>query len=328
MGRYDEALASFRRCLAIEPNDAATHYEIGYIHFLQGDYHAALEQLQSPLRHYPEDWEVYSLIGCCWLRLGNYDEALNSFAEALHLAPRPLAQAQVVERIAMVERYREIGAPRWAKDRLYAEHGVAYLGSAQDDGLQLDEMQDYHFTYPDIGTTLRRFLALCDACGWRFTCVVGLDRLARPLAEALAQLLGVQHRFADSVQADDLPLLVLAIGREAELLDLAVERIPGQAITFCLGLNWLRHRQLLPDVTGIIARGACSVPWEPELRRLRSDGAPPELLSICLARAAEQLVAAVHDTPPSTNLADQVRYYCRHDRLRFADIFESTVLAL
>ncbi len=228
----------------------------------------------------------------------------------------------------MVERYREIGAQRWAKDRLYAEHGVAYLGSAQDDGLQLDEMQDYHFTYPDIGTTLQRFLALCEACGWRFTCVVGLDRLARPLAEALAQLLGVQHRFADSVQADDLPLLVMAIGREAELLDLAVERIPGQAITFCLGLNWLRHRQLLPDITGVIARGACSVPWEPELRRLRSDGARPEQLNTCLARAAEQLVAAAHDTPPDTNRIDQVRYYCRHDRLRFADIFESAALVV
>jgi tetratricopeptide (TPR) repeat protein len=328
LSRYDEGLAAFQRCLAIEPNDAATHYEIGYIYFLQGSYRAALEQLQSPLRHYPEDWEVYNLIGSCWLRLGDYDEALNSFAEALHLAPRPLAQAQVVERIAMVERHREIGPPRWAKDRFYAEHGVAYLGSAQDDGLQLDEMQDYHFTYPDIGTTLQRFLALCDECGWRFTCVVGLDRLARPLAEALSQLLGVEYRFTDTVQPGDLPLLVLAIGREAELLDLAVERIPGQAITFCLGLNWLRHRQLLPDITGIIARGACSVPWEPELRRLRSDGAQPDQLNACLARAAEQLVAAVHDTPPDTNLAQQVRYYCRYDRLRFADIFESATLVV
>jgi tetratricopeptide (TPR) repeat protein len=324
LGRYDEALTSFKRCLAIEPNDPATHYEIGYIHFMCGDYNAAIEQLQSPLRHYPEDWEVYNLLGSCHLRLGAYDEALAAFGDALRLAPRPIAQAQINERISTVERYREIDTPRWAKDRLYAEHGVAYLGSAQDDGLRLDEVHDYHFTYPDIGTTIQRFLALSAECGWCFTCVVALDRLARPLADALAHLLDVPQRFTDDVQAGDLPLLVMAVGREAELLDLALERIPGKAVTFCLGLNWLRHNQLLPDVSGVIVRGACSVPWEPELRRLRSDGARHELLGACLDRAAEQIVAAVEDTPPDSNLARQVRYYCHHRRLRFAGTFKAT----
>jgi hypothetical protein len=123
------------------------------------------------------------------------------------------------------------------------------------------------------------------------------------------------------VLAADAPLLIMAVGREAELLDLATERVPGKAVTFCLGLNWLRHNQLLPDLTGVIARGACSVPWEPELRRLRSDGARPAQLDICLGRAAEQIVAAVQSTSPDENIAHQVRYYCRHSRLRFAGIF-------
>lgn len=324
LGRHDEALETFRRCLRLEPNDPATHYEIGFIHFIRGDYRAALDQLQLPLHHYPEDWEVHNLMGCCQLRLGAYDEALTAFGNALHLAGRPLAQAAVLQRICTVERYREIGSPHWAKDRLYAEHGVVYLGSAQDDGLRMNEAHDYHFTYPDIGTTLRRLVALREACGWRFTCVVALDRLALPLACALAQIAGVPQRYTHDVQADDLPLLVLAIGREAELLELAVERIPGPSATFCLGLNWLRHSKLLPDITGIIARGACSVPWEPELRRLRSDGARPEQLADCLDRAAEQIVTAAHDTPPDANLTHQVRYYLRHHRLRFADIFEAS----
>jgi tetratricopeptide (TPR) repeat protein len=323
LGRYDEALAAFRRCLALEPGDPATHYEIGFIHFMRGEYQAALEQLQPPLRHYPEDWEVYKLIGSCQLRLGAYDEALAAFGSALRFARLPLAQAEVIERICTVERYREIGSPRWAKDRLYAEYGVAYLGSAQDDGLRLEEMQDYHFTYPDIGTTLHRFLALREACGWRFTSVVALDRLARPLADALAHVLGVPQSYTHEVQPSDLPLLVLAVGREAELLELAVERIPGKAVTLCLGLNWLRHSTLLPDVTGIIARGACSVPWETELRRLRSDGARAEQLAACLGRAAEQIVAAVHETSPDANLRRQVRYYCRHHQLRFTEVFEN-----
>lgn len=323
LGRHDEALAAFRRCLALQPDDPATHYEIGYIHFKRGEYRAALEQLQLPLRHYPEDWEVHNLLGCCQLRLGAYDEALTAFGSALRLAPRPSEQAMVVQRIRTVERYREIGSPRWAKDQLYAEHGVVYLGSAQDDGLHLGECSDYHFTYPDIGTTLRRLLAVSEACRWRFTCVVALDRLAWPLADALSHLANVPQRYAHDVQPDDLALLVLAIGREAELLELAIERIPGASITFCLGLNWLRHSKLLPDVTGIIARGACSVPWEPELRRLRSDGARSEQLSACLGNAAEQIVAAAGDMPLDANLTRQMHYYVRHKHLRFAEIFES-----
>jgi tetratricopeptide (TPR) repeat protein len=323
LGRYDDALSAFERCLALEPNDPATHYEIALIHFVRGDYRAALEQLQVPLRDFPADWEVYNLVGSCQLRLGAFDDSLVAFDKALRLAPRPSAQAEVIEHICTVERYREVGTPRRAKERLYAEHGVAYLGSAQDDGLRLDEFQDYHFTYPDIGTTLQRFVGLSEGCGWHVTCVVGLDRLALPLAAALSQLFGVPQRRADEIEPDDLPLLTLAIGREAELLKLAVERVPGEAMTFCMGLNWLRHSKLLPDVTGIVARGACSVPWEPELRRLRSDGARPEQIAACLERAAEQIVVAVRDTLPDANLARQVRYYSRrHRHLRFADIFE------
>src|SRR5262249_54617568 len=58
LGRPDEALATFQRCLTIEPGDPASHYEIGLIHFLKGDYQAALEEIKLPLEHYPEDWEV------------------------------------------------------------------------------------------------------------------------------------------------------------------------------------------------------------------------------------------------------------------------------
>lgn len=322
LSRYDDAMAAFERCAAIEPDDPASHYEIAFIHFLKDDYRAALAKLEGPLREYSDDWEVLRLLGNCRLRLGQYDEALAAFSAALGQAPRPAAQAEVIEQICTIERYRDLGAPSSAKDRLYADHGVVYLGSAQDDGLRLDEALDYHFTYPDIGTTLRRFIALSENLGWYFTCVVALDRQAAPLADALAALLGVPQRRSDDIRAEDLPLLILAVGREAELLKLAIERVPGEAITFCLGLNWLRHGRLLPDVTGIVARGACSVPWESELRRLRCDGAGPEQIATCRRHAAEQIVAAWRDAAPDQNLARQVRYYRRHRHLRFADVFD------
>jgi len=323
LGRYDEALAAFQRCLALEPGDAASHYEIGLIHFLKGEYQAALDRLQLPLREYPDDWEIYHLIGSCQLSLRLFDEALHSFGVALRLAPRRTAQAEVIEQIDRISRYREIGEARWAKDRLYAEHGVVYLGSAQDDGLHLDECQEYHFTYPDIATTLRRFIAIQADLGWRCTCVVALDRQAAPLADALALLLNLPRQRANAIRPGELPLLVLAVGREAELLKLAIERIPGAALIFCLGLNWLRHSQLWPDITGIVARGACTVPWEPELRRLRCGGARPDQIEACQAHAAKQIVAATRDPTNDPNIEPQIDYYRIHSNLRFAHIFEA-----
>ena len=321
LGRHDEALAAFRRCLSLAPGDPASYFQIASIYFAQGEYQPALDWLELPLSRYPDDWEVYHLVGSCQLRLNMFDAALGSFTMALRLADRPTAQAEVIEQMRMIARYREIGAPRWAKDRLYAEHGIAYLGSAQDDGLRLDECQDYHFTYPDIGTTLRRLLATQAGLGWRCTCVVALDHQAAPLADALAELLELPRLQANGILAGELPLLVLAVGREAELLKLAVERIPGAALIFCLGLNWLRHSQVWPDVVGVVARGACSVPWEPELRRLRCNGAPSEQIDACQKRAAARIVAATRDVDGDTNIGQQIDYYRAHPNLRFAHIF-------
>jgi tetratricopeptide (TPR) repeat protein len=321
--RLDEAQAAFRRCLELEPGDPAAHYELGYIHFLRAEYADAIGELQHALKEYPEDWEVQTLIGRCYLRLGSYEAAHAAFSRALHIAARPQAQAEIVGMLEVVERYRELQAPYTAKDRLYAEHGVVILGSATDDGLRIEEAGDYHFTYPDIGVTLRRLLALAAGCGWSFTCVVALDRLATPLAAALAEVLDVPQRATHDVQPGDLPLLVMAVGREAELLELAVERIPGGQVTFCLGLNWLRRASLLPDIVGIVAREACSVPWEPELRRLRSDGAAPERIATCLADAAARITAAARDTTPDPNIAQQIAYYAEaHVRVRFGEVVE------
>ncbi len=322
LGRYDDAETEFERCLEQRPGDAACTFEIGTIAFLKGHYAAALQHLQVPLRLFPDDWEVHSLAGNCYMRLGNYDSALEAFGQALHVATQPRAQAQVIEAIRAIDRHRELGQLRWAKDRFYAEHGVVYLGAAQDDGVRLDEFQDFHFTYPDIGATVRRFLEVQAAFDWSFSRVVALDRQSAPLAGALAELLGVQECHADAVQAGELPLFVQGVGREAELLKLAVERAPVPAVTFCLGLNWLRHSAVLPDIIGVVARGACSVPWESELRRLRCDGAPPQQVSACQGRATERILAATHELAP-TNSAEQARYYQRHPHLRFTSLFET-----
>jgi hypothetical protein len=85
---------------------------------------------------------------------------------------------------------------------------------------------------------------------------------------------------------------------------------------------------VLPDISGVVARGVCSVPWEPELRRLRCDGAPAEQLGECQRRAATQILAATREIAHDPALAALVRYYRRHRHLRFASMFEPAAPAL
>ncbi len=325
--RYEDALRIFQRCLQFNPEDSATHYELGLIHFSRGEFGVALEHLQRPLRSYPEDWEVHNLLGKCHLELRCYDEAISSFGRALMLTNDPQVQAVILDSITTVERYREFRNLSNTKDQMYAQEGVVYLGSAQDDGLAVAEVQDYHFTYPDIGTTIQRLLALQQGIRWQFTAVVTVDKLAQPLGDALGQLLHLPVRQVTELTADDTALLVMGVAREAELLLLTIEHAPCVTLSFCLGLNWLRHRKVLPELIGIVARGSCSVPWEPELRRLRADGAPVAQIDACIQLATEQILQAVHETPLDKNLPRQVRYYTRkHRRLSFSILHERTAL--
>lgn len=312
--RYEEALEAFHQCLSLAPNDSATHLEIGYIHLSRGEYSQALRYLQTPLHAYPEDWEIHNLLGKSYLGLRHYDEALNAFGQALLLAGGPNAQAELLDNIITVTRHREFRNLHSVKDQLYAEEGVIYLGSAQDDGLNVRTVHTYHFTYPDIATTLQRFVALAQSSGWRFSAVVAADTLTRPLVEVLSQLLDVPVQRAEALHPADKVLLVIAVAREPELLQLTLERLPCAATTFCLGLNWQRHSRIVPDLIGIAAQSGCSVPWEAELRRLRADGFPPDQITRCVMRAATILATAVRETPIDANLPRQIRYYTRTHR--------------
>lgn len=317
--QFDSAITAFQKCLQLEPEDAATHYEISYIYFSWGNFTTALDYLQLPLSKYPEDWEVHHLMGKCYLGLQQHDEALGSFGRALMLTNLPEVQTELLENINQVERHREFRTLNSVKDRVYAQEGVVYIGSAQDNGLLVADIDDYHFTYPDIGTTLQRLLALQQGYRWDFTALVMLDKLSYPLAISMSQLLHLPLRQFDELQPDDTALLVLAVAREAELLQLALERVPCKLVSFCLGLNWLRHSHDLPDIIGIVARKACSVPWDAELRRLRADGSSPAAINACIYQAAGQIIQAFQDTPPDRNLPRQVRYYTRnHRRLSFS----------
>ncbi len=316
--RLDEARHAFLRCLSLCPDDSVTLYQLAVIALRRQEYRQALEYVRLPIHCYPDDWELYRIRGVCHLHLGEQDDAAMAFAQARHYAPGQLARMMVAEHEAMLYRLQEIGPAQSLKERLYIEAATVVLGSAQDDGLTLYERRHFHFTYPDIGVTLRRFVLLAESCEWPVSCVAALDRTSLPLAGALAQLCEVPLRPLECLDAEDAPLLVLGMGREPEVLDVATERIP-HAWVFCLGMCWPYQNTTLPDVVGVVASGCCSLPWEAELRRMHMDRSSQSAIATCLMLAQEAILHAALACEPEPTGPEQCAYYAQlADGMRFA----------
>lgn len=314
LGRYDVAREALERCLALDPKDHAAGLELAYVDYASGRYEEAVARLTQLLPVYKDDWEAHNLIGLCLLRLGRYQDARLAFSHSLLLAGDQDSRDEVLRHITAVDRYSEFRKIRSLKDRLYAEEGVICLGSAQDDGLNIPEYEQYHFTEQDIATTLSRFVSLVRALHLPLTAVAAIDRSSLPLARVLSSLLELAVREPVQLSADDYVLLVGGVVREAEFLDVAAEQLSCDILWFCLAITWQNHPTVAPpDVLGVIARNA-SLPWSEDIGLLLRQGAPRATVEHLIADVAARLSKAFAELPEEPLRQRQVRYYTQRHR--------------
>src|SRR5260370_33144389 len=82
---WDQAIASYRKALDLEPNDADTHYNLALALKYRGDAKQAVEEFEAALRLKPKRADAHYALGATW-----YD--LNEQAAApkdLRTAPIP-----------------------------------------------------------------------------------------------------------------------------------------------------------------------------------------------------------------------------------------------
>lgn len=308
--RYDEAEREFRRCLELDPGDAAAQLELAYIYAARGDYETALNLLTIPRQHYYDDWGVFHLLGRCLFHLQRFDEARQAWQQSLALAPTPETQLELLSCLQSVERRREFHATISHKDELYIHEGVICLGSAMDDGFTVRPLSNYRFSELDVARTTQRFLALARSSEWRFGGVTTPELMSKPLALTLAQLLNLPLLSLHHLpQLSEPILIVMAVGHSADLFTIARERLPVPGPGFCLAVNWTRQSKLLPEIIGVIVEGQCTVPWEAELQSLDTAGQTDRIKHI-----AGRLIQMVQTLPGEDNLPRQIRYYTRHHR--------------
>lgn len=306
--RYEEALEAFRHCLSLSPDDTAALYEMAYIHYVQGRLLESLDLLRGPLESHRADWRVHNLAGASHLGLNHWKEAESHYLQALGFAASEAEFEEARAGLLVAQRYQEFpsGAELGLKEQVYADAGIVVLGTAGDDGLHIMPRGQLEITPAVVAVTLLRFQALAKSLDLGLQAVVAVDRASAPLAAALGTLLGLPRKALSRLLPGEKALLTLLVGRQPELLEVALEQAPRGALSFVLALQWYGESDLLPDLFGV-ALGEALLPDRPagQERQVRREAR--SFLEAC-AQVGEEL-----------NTETQVRYYREHPRLRFCE---------
>lgn len=88
MKSYDEAILNYEKAIALKPDYAEAHVNIGSIHCERGEFDAALAQFGKAIHYAPLMAEAYYNRGVVLQELRRHQEALADYDETLALQPR------------------------------------------------------------------------------------------------------------------------------------------------------------------------------------------------------------------------------------------------
>ncbi len=89
-GRLDEALAHFRRSLALDPEEEDLPYIYAFMGEClkdMGEFADAIEVLQRGLEYDEERQDIHNLLGFCYYKLGDYETAVSHFERSIEIDP-------------------------------------------------------------------------------------------------------------------------------------------------------------------------------------------------------------------------------------------------
>lgn len=87
MGKTDEAITWFRKCIKVAPHHYGAHANLGGILLGQGMLAEALKCLVTACKLAPKDANLHYNLGQCYRAMGRYDDAIQSYQQAIALNP-------------------------------------------------------------------------------------------------------------------------------------------------------------------------------------------------------------------------------------------------
>ncbi len=131
-GKYEEAVESFKKAIEDEKYGEQAYRGVGIAYFEMGEYKKALGYFDSAFsfKEFGEDFEetasIYAMKAACHLHLGELNEALELYQQALELeCPEEMKQEILFNEIAI---YQEFGEWDIVKEKV-----AAYVESYPED---------------------------------------------------------------------------------------------------------------------------------------------------------------------------------------------------
>ncbi len=109
-GQYDEAIATFRRAIALAPTSATAIQAYDYTarsHLNQGDSEAAIEAYKKAIRIDPQQAEMHVALGTLYISLDRSDEARQAYEAAVKIDAGPANRFYLGQAYLAAGRYRE-----------------------------------------------------------------------------------------------------------------------------------------------------------------------------------------------------------------------------
>jgi tetratricopeptide (TPR) repeat protein/uncharacterized RDD family membrane protein YckC len=87
LGRWQDAIESYKQAIRIKPDYALAHYNLGVAYDKLGRYQDAIESSKQAIRIKPDYAEAHYNLGYCYGSLGRWQDAIESFKQAIRIKP-------------------------------------------------------------------------------------------------------------------------------------------------------------------------------------------------------------------------------------------------
>ncbi len=119
---WDQAIASYRKALDLEPNDPDTHYNLALTLKYKGDAKQAVEEFEATLRLKPKWADAHYGLGATWFDLHDRAAALKELHTAIDLDPANVG----AHRLRHIASWRAFICSRTILRPLSASYGGRY----------------------------------------------------------------------------------------------------------------------------------------------------------------------------------------------------------
>jgi len=198
-GRMDDAIAEYRRSLALNPDSASTHYNLGFALSVRGRRDEAMMQFRDAIRLDPDYAQAHNNLGALLRLAGRVDEAREQFERAVALRPDNLDAALNLAQTLSAQGDAAAAAARFRTilvahpDDPRALSGLAWIRATAsnaadrdaDQALQLSERAATLTRHQDV--SVLDALAAAYATAGRFDEAVATARAGIELATASGQ---------------------------------------------------------------------------------------------------------------------------------------------